>query len=127
MSIRSNRLLFRAAAIFNWLAALALAFQSERLFDLLRISPAPTEPLFLQLFAWLVFVFGIGYWWAASDPVANAPIIRLGMLGKWAVVLVALFFVLVGAVSWQIMLLAGCDGLFALLFAQALAANGRRR
>ena len=121
MKPNSIRILFQAAAAFNWAVALALAFLARPLFELFRVSPAPTEPLFLQLFAWLVFVFGIGYWWVARDPLVNRPIIRLGILGKWSVFLAALILVLADAVSWQIMLLAGGDGIFALFFGLALA------
>ena len=78
--------------------------------------------MFLQFFAWLVVVFGIGYFWVSRDAAGNLPIIRLGLLGKASVVLVALGCVLTGAVSGQLMLLASVDGVYAVLFWRALRA-----
>lgn len=97
-----------------------MAVNAGWLFGLFRITPLPTETLFLQLFAWLVIVFGIGYFWVSRDPVANVPIIKLGMIGKLSVVLVSLACVLTGSVSWQMMLLVSVDLLYAILFWRAL-------
>ena len=119
------RVMFTTAAWFNWLAGGAVAVNAELLFGLFRITPLPTEPLFLQLFAWLVIVFGIGYFWASRDPVANVPIIKLGLIGKLSVVLVSLTCVLTGSVSWQMMLLASADLLYVILFWRALKAIQR--
>ena len=114
--------MFLSAAIFNWLVGLALAVKAQLLFDLFRVSPAPTEPLFLQLFAWLVIVFGIGYFWVSRDPAPNTPIIKLGILGKISVVLACLACVLTGVVSWQMLILASADLVYAILFWRAGAA-----
>ena len=120
MADRSIRIMFTTAAWFNWVAGLAVAVNVELLFSLFRITPLPTEPLFLQLFAWLVIVFGIGYFWVSRDPVANVPIIKLGLIGKLSVVLVSLACVLTGSVSWQMMTLVSADLLYAILFWRAL-------
>ena len=120
MKAKSMRIMFTTAAWFNWVAGLAVAVNVELLFGLFRITPLPTEPLFLQLFAWLVIVFGIGYFWVSRDPVANVPIIKLGMIGKLSVVLVSLACVLTGSVSWQMMTLVSADLLYAILFWRAL-------
>jgi hypothetical protein len=117
---KSVKTMFLTAAIFNWLVGLALAARAQLLFGLFMVSPLPSEPLFLQLFSWLVIVFGIGYFWVSRDPAANVPIIRLGVLGKMSVVLVSLGCVATGVVSWQMMLLASADGVYALLFWRAL-------
>jgi len=111
-----------SAACFNWLAALALLLIPATLFQLFRITPLPAEPLFLHLFAVVVFVFGIGYYWAAIDFVRNAPIVRLGMIGKLAVFVTGLVNTLLGNVSWQIMLLVSVDLLYAVLFFMTLKA-----
>ncbi len=127
MKAKSNNAMFLTAAIFNWAVGLTLAFKAELLFELFRVTPVPAEPLFLQLFSWLVIVFGIGYFWAYKDPVANVPIIKLGILGKLSVVLVALACVLAGAVSWQMMLLASADLLYVILFWRALKGMRSKR
>lgn len=131
MNTRILKPLFFSAALFNWLVALTLAFDATFLFELFGVTPPPTEPLFLQLFAWLVFVFGVGYFWVFRNPSAHVSIIKLGILGKISVVLVALSCVLTGSVSWQIMILAAADLVYAFLFAvscknigSASASNG---
>jgi hypothetical protein len=122
MNAKSIRIMFTTAAWFNWMAGLAVAVNVELLFGLFGITPLPTEPLFLQLFAWLVIVFGIGYFWASRDPAANVPVIKLGMIGKLSVVLVSLVCVMTGSISWQFMLLVSVDLLYAILFWRALKA-----
>jgi apolipoprotein N-acyltransferase len=118
------RVLFLAAAVFNWLAGLGLLFDAGLLFALLGASPAPTEPLFVHLFAWLVIVFGVGYYWVSRDPSGNLPIIKLGILGKASVVLVCLAAAAVGTVSWQILILASADLVFAILFWRVMRSLG---
>ena len=120
MKAKESKNIFLTAAIFNWVVGLALTFNSGLVFKLFRVTPAPTEPLFLQLFSWLVIVFGIGYFWASKDLVANVSIVKLGILGKLSVVLVSLACVLTGTVSWQMMILASADLLYAALFWRAL-------
>jgi small multidrug resistance pump len=117
---KDSKTLFLTAAIFNWAVGLVLVLKAGLLFELFQITPAPTEPLFLQFFSWLIIVFGIGYFWASKDLATNAPIVRLGMLGKMSVVLVALACVLTGAVSWQLLILVSIDLLYAVLFWRAL-------
>ena len=120
MTEKSIRIMFTTAAWFNWVAGGAVAVNAGWLFSLFGITPLPTEPLFHQLFAWLVIVFGIGYFWASRDPAANVPVIKLGMLGKLSVVLVSLACVLTGSVSWQLMILVSADLLYAILFWRTL-------
>ena len=122
MTAKAIRALFLTAAIFNWLVGLALLFDAALLFELFRVTPLPTEPLFVQLFAWLVIVFGVGYFWASRDPAGNVPIIKLGVLGKCSVFLVCLAGIAMGSVSWQMMILASADLLYAFLFWRSLQA-----
>jgi hypothetical protein len=124
MKTKESKPLFLTAAIFNWAVGLTLAFNAGLLFELFQVTPAPTEPLFLQLFSWLVIAFGVGYFWVYKDPAANAPIIKLGILGKLSVVLVALACVLAGSVSWQMLLLSSADLVYVVLFWRALRRLG---
>ena len=120
MTDRSIRTLFFTAALFNWLVGLVLHLDAKLLFGLFGVTPIPTETLFVQLFAWLVIVFGVGYLWVSRDPVANLPLIKLGALGKASVVLVCLASVVTGVVSWQLMILASADLVYGILFAVTL-------
>lgn len=125
MRAQSIRRMFVTAALFNWLAGGALSVNAAFLFGLFHITPVPAEPLFLQMFAWVVIVFGVGYYWASRDPAANAPVIRLGALAKLSVFAASLVCVLTGSVSWQVMLLTSVDLLYAALFYAALRAGER--
>jgi len=120
MTEKATRIMLLTAAIFNWAVAFALLFNAQLLFNLFRVTPLPTEPLFLHLFAGLVFAFGVGYFWASRDPAGNIPVIKLGILGKIIVVLVVLADILLGHVSWQMMIVASADLLYAILFWRAL-------
>ena len=124
MKAKTMRVLFLSGALFNWLAGLGLLFDARLLFELLGVSPLPGEFLFVQLFAWLVIVFGVGYFWASRNPSENIPIIKLGLLGKASVVLVCLASVALGAISWQLLILASVDLFYAILFWRALQALG---
>jgi hypothetical protein len=114
--------MFLSGAVFNWLVGLGLLFNAGLLFELLDVSPVPTESLFVHLFAWLVIVFGVGYYWISRDPPGHVPIIKLGMLGKASVVLVCLAAVVTGTASWQLMILASADLAYAILFWRAMRA-----
>ena len=120
MTSKSLRTLFVTAAVFNWLVGLGLLFNAPLLFQLFGVTPVPTELLFVQLFAWLVIVFGVGYYWVSRDPESHIPLIKLGMLGKASVVLVCLAAVVTGGISWQMMILASADLVYAILFWRAL-------
>ena len=120
MKLRTVRTVFLLGAVFNWLVALGLAFAAATLLDIFGVTPLPTEPVFLQLFAWLVFTFGIAYYWIYKNPPGNRALIRLGIIGKLGVVMVCLANIFLGNVSWQIMFVAGVDLVFAILFWRAL-------
>ena len=120
MKITTVRTVFLVSAVFNWLVGLGLAFAGAKLIGMFGVTPLPTEPLFLQLFAWLVFAFGIAYYWIYKDPPGNRALIRLGIIAKLGVVIVCLANIFLGHVSWQIMLVAGADLAFAILFWRAL-------
>ena len=112
--------MFTVAAGFNWLVGLILFFNADLLLELFHITPLPIETTFLRLFAGLVFVFGFGYYAAGSDLKTNAPVIRLGGIAKLMVVAIAAYEVVLGNISWQLMLVASADLIFALLFFRAL-------
>ncbi len=122
MTPKTQRILFLTAALFNWAVAVAFVIDAAYLFRLFAVSPEPTEPLFVILFAWLVFAFGIAYYWISRDPAGNAPLIRLGIVGKSGVVVASLLCVFYGIVSWQLLILVAVDAVYAILFWRALRA-----
>ena len=127
MSPEMSRKMFRLAALFNWVVSLGLFLAPGSFLGLLGIVPVPEQSLWVQQFAGLVFFFGVGYWQAATDLEKMAPMIRLAIWAKWGVVVIGLLNVLTGDISWQIMIPASADGVFALLFALALNTLRRSR
>ena len=115
--------LFLAGAFFNWTVAATLFFAPGLFLNLFSISPAPEQSLWVQQFAGLVFVFGIGYYWASRDFEKNVQIIRMAVVGKLGVVLIGLLNVMTGDVSWQFMLPASGDLIFVILYIMALKAR----
>ena len=114
--------MFLGGAIFNWAVALTLFFIPGVFLNLLSVTPTPQQSVWVQQFAGLVFVFGIGYYWASRDFEANIQIIRLAVIGKAGVVLIGVLNVVIGDVSWQFMLPASGDLIFVVLFVMALKA-----
>lgn len=120
MSRELSSRMFVAAALFNWVVAAGLFFIPGPFLGLIGVAPLPEQNLWIQQFAGLVFFFGIGYYQASRDLERMAPMIRLAVWAKWGVVLIGLVNVLTGDISWQFMIPASADGVFAVLFARAL-------
>jgi hypothetical protein len=121
--MNSNQKLFFSAAIFNWLVALVFLFFYQSAFKLLGITPIPSNPIYLHLFAILVAMFGWAYYKAGVDFIANRNLIELGAIAKVAVFALPFGYFLMGLISWQLPLLASVDLLYALLFIRALNAQ----
>ena len=119
MTINAIRKLFTVAALFNFAVALPLLIAPAWLMGLMHITPAIEPTVWVQQFAGLVLTFGIGYYWISRDPYGNRSLINLGIIGKSLVVVVGLWNVAAGEVSWQFMIPASADGVFALLFYRA--------
>ena len=112
--------IFLGGAVFNWIVAGSLFFIPEVLLNLFAVTPTPEQSLWVQQFAGLVFVFGIGYYWASRNFEANIQIIKLAVIGKAGVVLIGVLNVMSGSISWQFMLPASADAVFVILFVMAL-------
>jgi hypothetical protein len=114
------RVLFVAAAIFNWVVGLGLFFIPGLFLSLFGITPLPEQSLWVQLFASLVFFFGIAYYQASVDLPRHRNIIKLAVWAKTGVLLIGLMNVVNGDVSWHFLIPASADGVFAVLFLMAL-------
>lgn len=120
MTPDTTKKMFLIAAIFNWIVALGFFFVPGVFLSLFFIAPLPEQSVWVQQFAGLVFMFGLGYYWASRDLHSNQAIVRLAVWAKWGVVLIGLLNVLSGDISWQFMIPASADGVFAVLFVMAL-------
>ncbi len=116
------KVMFTVAALWNWLAALlfmAMAVLNLQVLSLfLTIKPA--SYLWFNLFFGVVFVFGLGYFWAARDLGTNRNIVKMGAIGKTWVFILILGEWWTGAVTVLAALAGTVDLVFAILFVQAL-------
>ena len=116
-----TKALFISAAWFNWIAAVVFGLASDWVLPILSMESSPTTLFFIHLFCTLVFVFGFAYYRAASDLAGQAPVIRLGAAAKLALVFVATMDVVLGLISWPILIVLAGDLVYALLFFKALS------
>lgn len=115
--------LFYSAALFNWAVALTFLIFYQPVFNLIGLTPVPKSPIYLHLFASLVAIFGIAYYWAGKDLNKNINLVKLGIIGKLTVFFLSLTYYLIGLVSWQLPALASVDLLYSILFINALRHN----
>ncbi len=71
----------RVAALYNilwgaWVVIFPLSF-----FRLTGMAE-PVHPMIWQGMGMVIGVYGLGYWWSATNPVKHWPIIAVGFLGK---------------------------------------------
>lgn len=118
MSTTYTRLMFRSAAIFNWLAFVMLA-PWFGIAPVLGLQGATTG--LYDLVALLAIAgFGWGYWLAGNDPHSNRGLILLGAVLKIGVVAIFWAHVLFGDAPWSMAVLVSGDLIYAGLFFNAL-------
>ncbi|MDJ0855185.1 MAG: hypothetical protein QNI88_08250 [Desulfobacterales bacterium] len=114
--------MFTMAALWNWMAA--LLFMAMAVLDLpilsLFLIIKPASHLWFNLFFGVVFVFGLGYFWAAKDLGANRNIVKMGAIGKIWVFFLILAGWLTGSVTFLAAVAGTVDLVFAALFVHAL-------
>jgi hypothetical protein len=112
------------AGVFNFVAALILVVLARLAPDVIGLDPVTrSQMLFVDLSAWLVVGFGIGYVLGGFDLARFWPFIALGAVGKAGVVLLVTPYFLLGATGPLIALLVVGDGIFAFLFVRLLRAH----
>lgn len=119
----SKKLLY-IAAVFNLLAAslvLLIVHQAPALVGL-QISDA-SQLLYVDLVAWLVACFGLGYALGGYDLPRFWPFIAMGALGKLGVVVLILGYFACGHSGLLVALLSLGDLLFTILFIRLLRAH----
>lgn len=71
----------RAAAIYNLLWGAWVVLFPHHFFDLVGMARL-NHPMVWQGMGMVIGVYGLGYWWAAKDPIIHWPIVLVGFLGK---------------------------------------------
>jgi hypothetical protein len=117
---RHARILFSCAAVFNFAAGLPILLAMPWMGRFIGMRPVPAEPLLAHLGGVLVLAFGWGYWRVSRDPVANRPIIHMGIVGKSLVVIAVFYDWAAGNTNWAFPLLVCADAVFAAWFADYL-------
>lgn len=77
----------------------------------------------------LVFVFGLGYYWASKDADKNISIIKMGAIGKTLIFLILFYYCFITKDIPVILVIPGVvDLIFAILFVEFLIhANAHRK
>ena len=81
MSRKAMSLTLRLAAIYNILWGAWTILFPDHFFTLVGMEPL-NHPMVWQGMGMVIGVYGLGYWWAASDPIKHWPIVAVGFLGK---------------------------------------------
>lgn len=120
------RKLFFAAALFNIGAAALLAFGHRDLVRLLGLGPAAEPPMYLNLLAFAIAMFGWGYYMISRD-LTLLPLVRLGAWSKLGVVAIICGYWLTGTATWHLPLLSMGDVGFAAAFFTFLAQEQKKK
>ncbi len=118
------KLVFWVAALFNFAVGLPMLVAPEALLAAIG-QPVPADLLMTRLAALLIVVLGIGYGMVARDPVANRPILWLGMLGKAPIPLLVWLTGGAAALASSAFMLSLGDLAFATLFLAYLLTHRR--
>ncbi len=81
MSRNSMSLTLRIAGIYNVLWGAWVVLFPNHFFQLTGME-IPTQIMIWQGMGMVIGVYGLGYWWAAQNPVVHWPIVAVGFLGK---------------------------------------------
>lgn len=74
-------LTLRIAALYNILWGAWVVLFPNHFFELVGME-TPLHIMIWQGMGMVIGVYGLGYWWAARDPLTHWPIVAVGFLGK---------------------------------------------
>ncbi|MEX1665285.1 hypothetical protein [Zhongshania arctica] len=115
MSESQARLLFQISAIFNGIACLIL-FAPFGIAGQLGVRPIPAGGPFELIAVSAIALFGLAYFWVSKNPYGNLQLVKLGLIGKIAVVAIVYYSAFVGTASLEFAALASGDIVFSGLF-----------
>lgn len=115
------RPLFVVAAVYDLLLGAAYFVAYKVLYGQFGVT-LPNHPGYVHLPAALIFIFGVGFWFVARDPLRNRDIIKLGALMKLAFSGVVFGHLIFGSIPSMYIPFAVIDLLFLVAFVAALGA-----
>ena len=71
----------KIAAVYNLVWGAWVVLFPNHFFELVGMEP-PLHAMIWQGMGMVIGVYGLGYWWAAQDPLTHWPIVAVGFLGK---------------------------------------------
>lgn len=71
----------KLAAIYNILWGAWVVLFPNQFFEWVGMAPL-NHPMVWQGMGMVIGVYGLGYWWAAADPIRHWPIVAVGFSGK---------------------------------------------
>lgn len=80
-SAKWMKTVLKAAGIYNVLWGVWVVLFPSHFFELVGMEPVNHEVIW-QGMGMVIGVYGLGYWWAADDPLKHWPIVAVGLLGK---------------------------------------------
>ena len=123
MTDRQVKILFYAAAAFNWVACL-IFIEPLGLAKALNLSHSVGGDPFGQIALLAIAIFGFGYWKVVSNPAGYRGVVILGLIGKIGVVVIAFgHYFFVGDVNFNLAGLTLGDVIFSVLFFKYLKAT----
>ena len=81
MNTQWMSLVLRSAGVYNILWGIYVILIPSHFFSLVGMEPLNHEMVW-QGMGMVIGVYGLGYWWAAQNPVLHWPIVAVGFLGK---------------------------------------------
>lgn len=81
MNNKQMSMTLKVAAIYNLLWGAWVILLPNHFFELVGMEP-PRHTMIWQGMGMVIGVYGLGYWWAAQDPLTHWPIVMVGFLGK---------------------------------------------
>ncbi len=109
------RRVFLVAALFNYGIGLLLVFVPVPMLGLMH-QHVPDDLVFVRTAGVLIASYGLGYHMISRDPAANRNLVRLGMIGKLAAVVLFAQQWAVGLLSTMAAGFGSGDLVFAALF-----------
>ncbi|MFT4735914.1 MAG: small multidrug resistance pump [Cyclobacteriaceae bacterium] len=76
-----HKVTLKLAAVYNLIWGVWVVLFPQAFFELTGMDPI-NHPMIWQGMGMVIGVYGLGYWWASSDPIRHWPIIAVGFLGK---------------------------------------------